>query len=818
LACVAHQPMALWWAASRNGFHPDIAQKIGRQLSVDAARFSDPVRQAWEILLDVRAQDPAFPHRMPLYDIAKAVKRDGWSPMLVRQFAAWQIPIRKISRGWHIAEPPETLEHWRQLFRCELDYAWFPDLPDVLEDHIPLYARELFHALETAIDLERDFLGYGAELGPFTPEGDDEGGAPIANLTALFRRWLAAMEHWTKIDAQAVRAFIAMLSERDNSVAIRAMLWTGSQPGLLSVFKISQILSRVEGGTFWDHGHQRDLLHVLAMHWSALDAEHRHRLEAQLLAGPPRYDQEEEAQFAQRNAWRTLERMTWLANQGCAFDFDLDAETQTRVALVPDWSPEHALKADRSNDPRAYSIKTDTDSALLADLPAEQIVERAKELSGRHPTDWGTQSDPFAGLADDQPEKALAALRCYKGATPVEFWSSLLWSDRRRADPPDLVTEIAATLLELSDDALAAILNPVSVWFRNAHELLEIASPAYCARLWDRLLALMATYPEQARSGLVRRREDRDWIGAALNAPAGRLAELALSRSGPTSAEGQIDAIWLERMGRLLALPGDASGHALVILAQNIDYLFTRAPAWTKTHLLPLRQCNDDRRTIFWIGRFSNDRGFSTALFAELRDDLLALVGERRTGRAWNMHLAEQILLGWHREDWHADGTAYSDAELRNALLVGTDELRRQVLHTLRNWVSEPGSQWIDPALHLITNIWPRQLSARSESVTAALVNLVLSSGENFPRFVSASLDLLQPLGREAHWQLTPQQSAQIATAHPEAMLDMLSKILPNDPRQWPYEIDQVFSALSETEFGADARLVHLQRMLANSR
>lgn len=816
---VAHEPWALWWASDKIGLHPEIAWEIKQQFSVDAERFPYPVRQAWETLLEVRAQQRSPYERLPLNDVAGTINRDGWSPMRVWQFAALQIPTRKISRGWHIAEPPETLEHWRQLFNCELDYAWFQGLPDVPEDHIPLYARALFHALEAAIDLERNFLGGDAELGPFTPVGDDDnGGAPLANLTGLYRRWLAAMERWAKLDAQAVRAFIAIVSGRGDSLAIRVRLWTCSQPELLSAAEIGQILSRFEGEAFWDRGHQRDLLHMLAMHWNTLDAEHRHRLEAQLLAGPARYDQEEEERFAQRNAWRTLERMTWLANQGCAFDFDRDVETRKRVALVPDWDSAHGQQADRSNESRAYSVKTDKDSTPLADVPPELIIERARELSGRHPPGWRTERAPFAGLADDQPEKALAALRCYTGATPVEFWSSLLWSDHRKSDPTDLVAEIAATLLDLDADALAAILDSVSFWFRNAHELLEAASPDLCARLWDRLLALMEAHPEQARSGLVHRREDRDWIGAALNAPAGRLTELTLLRSGPTSAEGQIDTIWLDRMERLLALPGDAGGHALVFLARNVDYLFARARAWTEAHLLPLSRCNDERRTIFWAGLFWSARGFSPALFAHVRDILLALVRERRSGREWNMSLALQIVLGWHDKVRQADGTAYSDAQLRSAILAGTDELRRQVLYTLRNCISKPGSEWIDPALHLITNIWPRQFSARSESVTAALVSLVLSSGDNFPRFVSASLDLLQPLGREAHWQVTPQQSAQIATAHPEPMLVLLTKILPDDPRQWPYGIDKVFSALSETDLGADARLVHLQKMLANSR
>lgn len=816
-ASVAHQPMALWWAAGMIGLHPDIAWEITRQTRADPDRFPVPVRQGWQTLLDVRAEFLGLARSMPLYDIAGAVKRDGWSRPWVREFAASQIPTRKIGRGWHIAEPPAQIDDWRELFDCNLEYAWYQDLPAIPDEHIPLYARQLFQSLEIAVDLERDFHRFVPELGAFTPQPeDDEGGAPLSDLTALFRRWLAAMEQWALLDAVSVRAFITTLTGYNKNFALRARLWSCCQPGLLDAQAVGAILAGLDDEAFWDYDHQRDLIHTIARAWATLAEESRRALETRLLSGPPRHDQEDDADYERRSAWSTLIRIGWLANQGCIFGFDYEAETEKRIQLLPEWNTAYLAQADHSNESRAYSIITDNDPTSLTDIPLNQIIEHALKLGGRDPVDWRKERDPFAGLVNDRPARALATLRRHTGTMPTSYWSSLLWSERRKDDHPRMVSAIAAVLLELPDDRLAVILNPVSVWFRTAHVPLEQNVPTLCSRLWDRLLDIMEKHPEHTRSGLVRRRNDRDWIGAALNAPAGRLTELTLLRSGPSSADGQINDVWLERMRRLLTLAGDAGGHALVYLARNIDFLFSRAPAWVETSLFPFTHNSGEQRVIFWLGRFWFQRGLSTAVFVRLRDELLALVSERRSGREWNMALAIQVLLGWHDEQQHVAGKAYSDVELRSAILAGNDEFRRQVLHTLQGWLGE--QQMVEAALHLVADIWPRQFSARSEGVIKALVNLMFATGDNFPRFVIAGLELLQPLGGQTHLQPSPEATAKLAMQYSDAMLDLLTSILPTDPRQWPYGIDVVLSTISASGCSSDRRLVRLQKQRMDSR
>jgi hypothetical protein len=51
------------------------------------------------------------------------------------------------------------------------------------------------------------------------------------------------------------------------------------------------------------------------------------------------------------------------------------------------------------------------------------------------------------------------------------------------------------------------------------------------------------------------------------------------------------------------------------------------------------------------------------------------------------------------------------------------------------------------------------------------------------------------------------------ARIYPKATLDLLWAILAEDPRQWPYQIEQVIAILAESpETATDARLSELRR------
>jgi hypothetical protein len=72
-----------------------------------------------------------------------------------------------------------------------------------------------------------------------------------------------------------------------------------------------------------------------------------------------------------------------LANNGCKFTFDLDAETKKLQSLATEWKSEYAAKAAESMESRGGWVKTETEHSALLDEPLDSILAQARELSGK---------------------------------------------------------------------------------------------------------------------------------------------------------------------------------------------------------------------------------------------------------------------------------------------------------------------------------------------------------------------------------------------------------------------------------------------------
>jgi hypothetical protein len=100
-------------------------------------------------------------------------------------------------------------------------------------------------------------------------------------------------------------------------------------------------------------------LRALARRWADLSRSAVRRIERRLLQGPPRLDREEEAQYVERRSASSLNRIHWLASQGCSFHFDVDAETARLRTQVAGWQPRDPT-AD-STQVKGGWVQTDTE-------------------------------------------------------------------------------------------------------------------------------------------------------------------------------------------------------------------------------------------------------------------------------------------------------------------------------------------------------------------------------------------------------------------------------------------------------------------------
>lgn len=109
---VAHQPIALWWAAARGPLHPRTVDMIQAWLRQDPDRWPDDIRRGWRFLIaswSDRRVDPNHGY----YELSTRVARDGWSQSLVRDYAALFRPRLKVDRKFGIPHPLSWTENDR---------------------------------------------------------------------------------------------------------------------------------------------------------------------------------------------------------------------------------------------------------------------------------------------------------------------------------------------------------------------------------------------------------------------------------------------------------------------------------------------------------------------------------------------------------------------------------------------------------------------------------------------------------------------------------------------------------------------------------
>ena len=117
--------------------------------------------------------------------------------------------------------------------------------------------------------------------------------------------------------------------------------------------------------------------------------------------------------------------------------------------------------------------------------------------------------------------------------------------------------------------------------------------------------------------------------------------------------------------------------------------------------------------------------------------------------------------------------------------------------------------------VHLLSHVWPRQLSSKTPAISASLCNLAFENPGRFSEVAPVVLPLLTRIDLE-HLSLhgLSQSGEGIARLHPGLTLALLATVLPDEVKAWPYGIEKVLDeiAVANAAFRADERLIELTR------
>jgi hypothetical protein len=540
---VSNQPAAVWWASGQLGIHLDIQFDIRFQLEHAKITCLAEVRKAWRYIFEAWRTQKNNVNR-DWHELKASISLDGWSNAAVRQLALIHRPYLTADRHWSSPKPPENRVELRVQDMVHLDVK-YPKLNlnlRVPDEQIATVVREFRKNLEHAVDLETELGGYGLRiLAPIEPDPNLEGNTSgrtqgISGAVLFYVRLFKNL-----IDKNPKYARQEYLSWRidDETVFARLRIWACGDQRVLSGIEAGEVICSLTDSVFWEGPHQRDLLLVLARRWSDFSPAVKTELGKRLLNGPHRWEGEEDAGYTQRSAGSALKRIHWLKSRGCDFAFDFEAESSKLRKFASEWKEEYAATAANSMEARGGWIETKTEYAELLKAPLADVLKKAVELTGR-PHDLFVKSDPFAGLASQRPVRAFAALT--KATKLNDFapwaWKTFFNAAERRSNKPRFAALIAERTSRLPTSALVEIIHPVADWFSVSSKVLLEKYPIQFEHLWKKILSILTSNPESAKSGVVSGSKDPNWVEEAMSAPVGKLAQALMNDPQKQSIEG----------------------------------------------------------------------------------------------------------------------------------------------------------------------------------------------------------------------------------------------------------------------------------------
>jgi hypothetical protein len=308
------------------------------------------------------------------------------------------------------------------------------------------YALQQFRAnLELAISLETEVIG-NDRLYFETTRADD--GAILSEtsygLTGPIIMMQNLMARLAAVDRSAARTEISGWPTDDQYIFARLRIWAASQ-AVLSPREAAEVFRGLPDAVFWGAFHERDLLYALRDRWGDFSEEDRTAIEDRLRTGSYPWTDDLPGGPSRAAAYDRMSRLHWLNRSGVRFNFDVAAEIDALRALAPEWTEDAGDQAVESHAPEVYTIDTDTDPEPLLVMPIAEILTKAQE-AGRMGFRDRVRHEPFSGLANRRPVRALAALTesRRRGEFHSWAWSDFLRAEKRTTDGLRLVCTIIA--------------------------------------------------------------------------------------------------------------------------------------------------------------------------------------------------------------------------------------------------------------------------------------------------------------------------------------------------------------------------------------
>lgn len=784
------------WLIEHKLDHLQALEREGKVAELNDIRASAPnaipspeMVTIWRFLLTGRVKSPN--HELDLYSWLNRIKYSELTTTLrlqLRELLAPKIQLKEPFLWPGDIEKTDTPKSLKQLIDWELELATDHVYSNINElakskqwqNNLPLLLNDLQQLLNDALDILY-------ELG----EADEQNDRSYWDLPSIStHRQNRGFRDWVTLIVLLRDAWLATLKKNSNRAKVIAQDWfLKSYPTFkrLAFFAAShddciatndwlQWLLIDDSWWLWSHETQRETIRLLVLQGSKLSQDNKLKLEAAILAGPPRRMYRDDLESSR---WKGIvEHSIWLhlsklQEGGTNLSNTATLRLHTISAINPAWK---LAKNERDEFSHWMSGTGDPDyeDERYIDTAPRKWKELVIWLKQPKPTNQGFYEDTWRDTCSTRFFHSLFALDSLakEGTWPVERWREALqtWGSEKLANRS---WKFAAPLIQsMPEEIFQEIARGLSYWLKAASKSIE--------QHQDILLELCQSILAISHNNGV---ENEQPVTRAINHPIGHITEALLNYwfiRKPNDNDCLPQDI-KPLFTRLCDRKEEQFCHGRVILGSRLITLFRVDPVWTETNLLPLFDWmkSPAEANAIWAGFLWSPRLYEPLLIS-FKEQFLATA----------QHYSE---LGEHSRQFASFLTyaalnhlnTYTPEEFQAAFsLLPQDALQKsaQTLSQALEGVPEQKEDyWKNRIEPFWQQVWPKSRDLASNQIAESLARMSLSAGDEFPSALTTVIDWIQPIDHPFYIIHKLHQS-KLSERFPESALTLLSSIIDNQP------------------------------------
>jgi SIR2-like domain len=796
------------------------------EISAQAPRaIPDPsMRTLWRLLLTGRVKSPW--RDSDLYRWQGRLKREGLTATLrleLRELLAPQVALKKPFRWGDEADETDEPARIKRLVDWELvlaadhvhstlrdlaDERWAPALPLLVED----FQQLLRDALDLLRELgEADSLGDRShwDLPSITPHWQNRGFRDWVSLIELLRdSWLAVLSTDTARASRIAQAWF----ELPYPTFKRLSLFAASQDGCIPFAQWVDWLLADGAWWLWSTDTGREVHRLVVLQGRLLAGAAQDRLEAAILAGPPRrmyrdgLEPDEWQDLVARSVWLHLAK---LRTSGLA----LGASANARLIELSNAHPLWQLAANERDEFSHWMSGTgdpDYEERRDIDIAPRKRNDLVRWLTNARPERRPFYEDTWRDVCRKHMLNSLYALcdLAREGVWPAGRWREALqaWSEERLVQRS---WRYAAPLVQtMPDTVIQEIVHGVTWWIDTASKSIDQHQEILMG-LCRRVLSL----PLEAGTGMTRNGEPIDRpVTEAINHPVGHVTQALINlwfKRNPNDNDG-LPADIRPFFTELCDVQVDRFRHGRVLLGSRLITLFRVDRPWTEQHLLPLFDWSYAAEAkAVWEGFLWSPRLYQPLLIA-FKPQFLESAN----------HYAD---LGGHRQQFAALMTyaaigpteGYSVDDFRSALGAlpqeGLEESAQALSQALEGAADQREDYWRNRVQPFWQHIWPKSRDLATPRIAESLTRLIIAVRGEFPAALAAARDWLQPI-EHPHFVVHLLHESALSSRFPPDALILLDAVIADQmwaPRELGQCLDEIVNAAPQ--LAQDPRYLRLR-------